>query len=374
MFYKTMPTYIQDGGLEPYRKRYRRQNKDDLQTFYARLDKEQFKFIKKHADQFATHKLIHSKKVRPSSYKFIAHAPHPTHVVQAIEHEHRKHHDPTDETHLGGGIIDGANAIGQYIWNTYTPIPWLYDKLGWSTPKRPQTPQSQLEASLIAESYKDLGKRDENVQGYNLLPDYSSDYTTVYEAPDGSLHASIRGSKTAKDWLYHDALIAMRNRPGKDETQNLQQFMVNLAKENPDRELTVNAHSLSGSFVQNAFSSATVEDAEWLDHYDQINMFNPGASPFGNLTGIQDFIQDPRVNLFLNKSDLISEAYVTQLPDGYDRVTWGETTISPLAAHTYEQWTADGVRGPLSNNNEPLPERDHKFEQAYRQILNQHIR
>ena len=63
--------------------------------------------------------------------------------------------------------------------------------------------------------------------GWTLLPQYEGEYTSVYKEPQtGALHVAVRGSKTAKDWQYHDALIAGRNRPGEEETENIQDFLV----------------------------------------------------------------------------------------------------------------------------------------------------
>ena len=351
-----MPRYIKNHS-GTFRKRYKPSSKDRAQTFLTRLDPDEYSVLQQHAQLFLDRKLSHSSKIKPSSYDLLAKSKYPHHIVQEIEKQHRDHQDPLSESHMGGGLLEAFNAVGTYMYNTLTPLPWLYDKFGWSAPQKEQTEQSKMEAALMREAYKDEGTRQNLVNGYQLLPQYSSDYTAVYQAPNGALHVNIRGSKTKKDWLYHDALIVMRNRPGGKQTEDLQQFMIDIARENPDLDLIVNAHSLSGSFVQNAFVSATPEDAEWLDHYDRINLYNPGASPFGNLQGIRDFISDPRVNLYLNKSDLISETYATEIPNGYDRVTWGETSINPLSAHTYEQWT-----------DEPEQPQEHQFQHAHDNI------
>ena len=351
-----MPRYVKQ-NTGTFKKRYKNVSKDKAQTFLTRLEPSEFKLLQRHAHMFLNRQVSHSSKIKPSSYDLLAKALYPHHIVQEIEKEHRAHHDPLDESHMGGGLLEAMNAVGTYMYNTLSPLPWLYDKLGWTAPQREQTEQSKMEAALMREAYKDEGKRQNLVNGYQLMPKYSSDYTAVYQAPNGNLHVNIRGSKTKKDWLYHDALIVMRNKPGDKQTEDLQQFMIDVAKENPDQDIVVNAHSLSGSFVQNAFTSATPEEAEWLDHYDRINLYNPGASPFGKLDGIREFIADPRVNLYLNKSDLISETYATEIPAGFDRVTWGQTSINPLDAHTYEQWT-----------DQPNQPQHHKFQQAHKAI------
>ena len=142
-------------------------------------------------------------------------------------------------------------------------------------------------------------------------------------------------------------MIAGRNRPGDEETENIQAFLVKVAQENPDADLTVNSHSLSGSFIQNAFVSADPTESAWLDHYDRINMYNPGANAFAPMEDIKEFVADDRVHLFLNETDPISAAYAQAIDDNSkDRVVWGNGSYYPVAAHGYAQWQGEQTDKP----------------------------
>jgi len=192
---------------------------------------------------------------------------------------------------------------------------------------------------LMEEAYKGTGDRAANVDGWTHLPEYDSEYTAVYKNSTGDISVSVRGSKTKKDWLFHDPLILLRNKPGEKQTESIQQFLIQVAREYSNTELTVNAHSLSGSFIMNAFQDANEYEKQWPNRYRRINMFNPGSSPLKNTNQMSDFAKDPRVYLYLNKTDFISNTFATQLPKDFDRVTYGEASRNLVASHTMVQWT-----------------------------------
>ena len=51
--------------------------------------------------------------------------------------------------------------------------------------------------------------------------------------------------------------------------------------------------------------------------------------------------------LFLNKSDIISQAYAQAVTDdNKERVIWGNATYYPICAHTYGQWQEDAPKNP----------------------------
>ena len=348
-----MIRYIKDGEnqttfgkrLKPF-KNHRRAS-----TFLATLNPKQFGQMNEIASHFGgavnhlSDKLPkhHNKKIKPSTWDFLANARSPHEVGMALVAELRGHEHPYSDTHMGGGLLDGINAATRYYYHYMIdpPFDWVKDKMGYSDIKNKLTTMDQWNADTIGESYKDEGQRDSQLHnGWDLLPQYEGEYTSVYKEPQtGALHVAVRGSKTAKDWQYHDALIAGRNRPGEEETENIQDFLVQVAKDNPDVDLTVNSHSLSGAFIQNAFITADPTEDAWLDHYDRINMYNPGANAFAPMEDIREFVGDDRVHLFLNQTDPISAAYAQAIDDdSKDRVIWGNGTYYPVGAHGYAQW------------------------------------
>ena len=348
-----MVRYVKDGSKQStFGKRFKPfKNHRTASTFLATLDPNQFSQLSHVAAHFGgsinhlSDKLPkhHSKKIKPSTWDFLSNASSPHEVGMALVAEMRGHDHPYSESHMGGGLLDGLNASAQYYYHYLLdpPVDWIKDKMGYSDIKNKLTTMDQWNADTIGEAYKDEGERANVLHnGWTLLPQYEGEYTSVYKDPQtGDLHVAVRGSKTAKDWQYHDALIAGRNRPGEEETENIQAFLIKVAQENPDVHLTVNSHSLSGSFVQNAFVTADPTEDAWLDHYDRINMYNPGANAFAPMEDIKEFVTDERVHLYLNQTDAISAGYAQALDENsQDRVIWGNGTYYPIAAHGYAQW------------------------------------
>ena len=382
-----MVRYVKDGTSQTtYGKRFKPfRNHRSATTFLATLEPKQFAqltqvashfggSITRLADKLPKH---HNKKIKPSTWDFLSKARTPHEVGMALVAELRGHDHPDSESHMGGGLLDGISAATKYYYHYMIdpPYDWVKDKMGYSDIKTKLTTMDQWNADTIGESYKDEGQRDTELHnGWLQLPQYEGEYTSVYKEPQtGALHVAVRGSKTAKDWQYHDALIAGRNRPGEEETANIQDFLVQVAKDNPEVDLTVNSHSLSGAFIQNAFITADPTEDAWLDHYDRINMYNPGANAFAPMEDIREFVGDDRVHLFLNQTDPISAAYAQAIDDdSKDRVIWGNGTYYPVAAHGYAQWQG-GVENNVDELGEPIPNPS-KDDHIWENLAEEHTR
>ena len=349
-----MPKYVKSGRKKnSFRKRFTKLSLNDTHALLNRLGKEQFEVLKDIAQHFQGNTNKYSthlpqraqKKIKPSSYKFITEAKHPYQLGQILQFQNDQHHDHTSESHLGGGLLEAMNSVGNYAWELYNPLPnsvkSTIDKYYGRDISRKMTKEDRYNADLLTVAYKDQEQRVGEIDGYTRLPQYDTEYSTAWRSPKGEISVAIRGSKTFTDWLYHDPLILTRGMPGEDATNNIQQYLIEIAKQNPESDITVNSHSLSGSFVQNAFQQASPEDAEWLDHYTRLNLFNPGASPFVGTDDIKEFTTDPRVYLYLNRTDLISNAYNAVLPEGFSRASYGQPTYDPVTAHSVSQWVSD---------------------------------
>ena len=336
-------------SLSTYREPFQDFNHEHAAGFLSMLDKKEFGHIKKVASHFGgriNHRRMPkkpSRKVKKRSWNTIADADSPHAVGRAMAKQ---------KSDMGGGLLDGINAAISTIWH-FSPFnvayDWIKKKRGLSDIQTRMSDMQKYDADTLEEAYKKPGHRvGMTPNGWINMPKYDGEYTSVFKNPkDNSLHVAIRGSQSLKDWAFHDALIMGRNKPGKDETERIQQFLIQVAKENPDADITVNSHSLSGSFVQNAFTSATPEEDKWLDHYDVINLYNPGSNALADTSNIHEFVTDDRVHLFLNRTDVISTAYAQAITDeNKERVVFGNATYNPLNAHTFSQWQSDETTQP----------------------------
>ena len=130
--------------------------------------------------------------------------------------------------------------------------------------------------------------------------------------------------------------ILTEQHPGEDQTNEIRKELVQISKEFPNALMS---HSLSGAFVTDSFNGASAEEQKYLDNYDHLLYFNPGSSPIADDSSIKERLEDPRVKLFLNRSDIINQGYV-QAKDDNVYTVYGEPTINPVAAHGYKQWTS----------------------------------
>ena len=129
--------------------------------------------------------------------------------------------------------------------------------------------------------------------------------------------------------------------PGEEQTDIIRDELVNIASEYPGAEMTLVSHSLSGAFVTDSFNGATEPQSKLLDNYDHLLYFNPGSSPLASDESIQTMLEDSRVKLFLNKSDIINQGYIQAKGDKDVYTVWGEPTVNPMSAHGYAQWGSD---------------------------------
>ena len=353
-----MPRYVKQGRKEnSFRKKYPKHNLKQAQSLLARLNHEEFQVVQEVAQHFQGNRNMfsphlpdtHSKKIKPSSYGYIVGARNPYDFGQALQLEKHAHDSHHIESHMGGGLLEAFNVVGNYVWELYNPMPeaakWAIDKMMHRDQSRKMDKIDRQNADLLVQAYKNVGDRGNQVDNFKRIPELDTEYCSAWIDPNGNVSVAIRGSKTLQDWMYHDPQIAVKGRPGQNTTDSIQDYLVQVAQAFPEADITVNSHSLSGSFVQHAFQDATPEQAEWLDHYTRINQYNPGASPFVATDDIKEFSQDPRVYLYLNRTDMISSAYNAVIPSDYNRVSFGDPSYSPVEAHSIAQWGSSKDNG-----------------------------
>ena len=144
-----MPRYTKDGGKYGYRRRYKKQPHEEIAKVVNNLSTRQFRIMQelaKHGmglytqfrDQLPTRP---KKKVKPSSFEKYAQAKDQADLAQQILQEREEHADHTSETHVGGGLGDAHNAIGDWIYDlaldagTRIMTEWAIDQLDPETSK-----------------------------------------------------------------------------------------------------------------------------------------------------------------------------------------------------------------------------------------------
>ena len=357
-----MPRYKQkqsSGDKHPFRRKYRALNHRQLTHFLKNAPDGFWEELQKES---ATHRTLkHRSKLLRSSFDTIENTSTPSQFNAKLTAEDMQHADREDNFHKGGGLSETVNSLLSAMW----------DHMPDSVASLIKTPEygedvSQLErwnADVVQQAYEqDMQKRAESIHGWVRLPSFDSPYVAAYWDPSkNEVSVGVRGSVTANDWLLHDAGIAIDNHPGQTLVDQVRTELVDIATEFPDAKLTLNSHSLGGAIVTDSILGASETDKALLDHYSQLNYFNAGSSPLANLDPIKEIVKDSRVKLFVNRSDLVNQAYNQErLPD--TRVSFGEAKWNPMKAHGMAQWSSDNIEADKPVDWGDMPHNSHALE------------
>lgn len=338
-----MPKYTKSKGEDrPYRRKYKSlSNYKHLTHVVAHIPNSIWSRMRKQAVVEKGKK--HRKKVLPSSFQTLANTKYPAEFNRRLAEENERHEDHTQEFHKGGGLGTAFNAVTDQLWNEFAALPGgsiIHDLVSSPNHGEKLTQGDQENADVLTESYKQVEDRAVSIHGWIRVPRFDTDYVTVYWEPaSNTVHVGVRGSRSFTDWTYHDVGILSAQHPGQEQTDEIRNELVAISKEYPDSEIYLNSHSLSGAFVTDSFNDASEEQTKALDNYDHLLYFNPGSSPIASDDSIEKRLQDDRVKLFLNKSDIINQGYVQAKHDDVYTV-YGEPSINPMTAHGYKQWTS----------------------------------
>ena len=345
-----MPRYKRkqsSGDKHPFRRKYRALNHRQLTHFLKNAPKGFWEELQKES---ATHRTrTHPSKLLQSSFDTIENTRTPSQFNAKLTAEDMQHGDREDNFHKGGGLSETVNSIMSAMW----------DHLPDSVANLIKTPEygedvSQMDrwnADVVRQAYEqNIDKRERSIHGWIRLPRFDSPYVAAYWDPKkNNVYVAVRGSITAEDWLYHDAGIAIDNHPGQKLVDQVRGELVEIAKEFPKAKLTLNSHSLGGAIVTDSILAASDEEKTWLDNYSQLNYFNAGSSPIANLEPIKEIVKDSRVKLFVNRSDMINQAYNQERLED-TRVSFADAAWNPITAHGMAQWGSDDIEADKAVN------------------------
>ena len=283
-----------------------------------------------------------SSKIKPAALQFIENTEYSSEFNLALQTEHETHNDHSSNFHKGGGLEDAFNSLLSTSWDQIRTLPggqYLHDLVSNPDYGVSMTPEDRQNADVIRVAYnRDLPTREKTIHGWVEVPEFKNTYIQTYWNPGtNQIYVGVAGSKSFTDFAYHDVGILLDQKPGETLINETRDTLVKIAQQFPEAELTVSSHSLGGSTVTNSFLNASEEEKESLDKYKSINYFNPGGSPVADMSPVHSMLQDPRVKLFINKSDIINQAY-NQARDNTTYVVFADATTNPLDAHGMSQW------------------------------------
>ena len=187
-------------------------------------------------------------------------------------------------------------------------------------------------ARLVDATYKK--KRPPTMDRYTRVEGYDTNYGALWKGPNDYVFA-VRGTKFShlKD-IFADLKIMAGSTSQSDEAfiNSYKRFQT----EHPHAKLSISAHSLGTEIAYSAIKS----DEQPYEGLQSIYLWNPASSPAQKKSHIREIITNPKVQLFLNKGDVVSNYFSQNLkPDEVRKVTYGRFSRAPQNAHGLAQWT-----------------------------------
>ena len=200
----------------------------------------------------------------------------------------------------------------------------------------------QQYARLVNEAYKTDDARDAQFEHWQHVPEFDSNYITVYDNEDGHRFVAVRGTKLNLKDLGEDMKIALRGEPDNLIGEELRNILDNTA---PDKTVDLGAHSLGTSLALTAFEN----DDTLQDRIHSSYLHNPAYTPFhASITG--KYEKDERVRYFIDLSDPVSVGGIGSI--GPKNVVY-RNNWNPITAHALVQW---GGTAGLQQHDDPGPD------------------
>ena len=244
----------------------------------------------------------------------------------------------------GGWFSDGLAWLIDQV-----PSSWAWDwakGLGQAAlkPFRGDTldETDQQYARLVNEAYKTDDERDAQFEHWKHVPEFDSNYITVYDNEDGHRFVAVRGTKLNMKDLTEDMKIALRGEPDNLIGEELRHILDNTA---PDKTVDLGAHSLGTSLALTAYEN----DDTLQDRIHSSYLYNPAYTPLhSSITG--KYEKDERVRYFIDLSDPVSVGGIGSI--GPQNVVY-RNNWNPLTAHALVQW---GGSAGLAEHDDPGPD------------------
>ena len=319
-----MPVYTH--GFSSYKRVHLIEDTNHAIQFVNQIEPTHWNEFLEHAKYLQKNSNHSAVKILPSTYKKILLTQSPSSLVKPLIVEHINHHDKQKEFHRGGGLYEGIHTVVSTAANILGG-----DTVGrWTNPRVPEKHMGEEEfdmAQLVDQSY---GNR-EDIENYQVIPEYTTNYGVLYRDSHGNYTYAIRGTKAKTKDLWSDAKIMT----GKENTmdEELNDSFLKFMEEFPGVKVNVAAHSLGTELALNGADYVNLPVREFY-------IFNPASSPAMSKEHIRKELDRPNAKFFLSQNDVVSKFYNQNLmPNDYDRIYMSPYFYrSPLSSHKLGQW------------------------------------
>jgi hypothetical protein len=250
-----------------------------------------------------------------------------------------------ESLHNDGGAVQANNEfIDALAWVAHVMPSWpwstdLYKNSMQGFKGDSVTEQDEDYAKLLSATYAE--NRPEVMEHWQRLPQYDSEYVSLWINQDGHAYIAVRGTKltSGKDLLQDAEILVSGTVPGQSEiVPQIQRILRDLS---PDVTVDAGAHSLGTTLLLKAYE----QEPQIKRRIRQSFIYNPASSPLAPLmpsflnakSSTEDFIDDKTVRYFINLADPVSAGFLGDSNIANVVYRTG-SALSPMTSHSIESW------------------------------------
>ena len=250
-----------------------------------------------------------------------------------------------ESLHNDGGAVQANNEfIDALAWVAHVMPSWpwstdLYKNSMQGFKGDSVTEQDEDYAKLLSATYAE--NRPEVMEHWQRLPQYDSEYVSLWINQDGHAYIAVRGTKltSGKDLLQDAEILVSGTVPGQSEiVPQIQRILRDLS---PDVTVDAGAHSLGTTLLLKAYE----QEPQIKRRIRQSFIYNPASSPLAPLmpsflnakSSTEDFIDDKTVRYFINLADPVSAGFMGDSNIANVVYRTG-SALSPMTSHSIESW------------------------------------
>ena len=330
-----MPNYRRSQRGEFQRRTRNFEHPYQLLHFLSTATEKEFKPFQNLADDYLEGRRIPPRVLRRSGLSQISQYT-PRNLIPHVVDELESHSREDRESQLGGGIVEGLSTIvGEAAHLLGLDV--LKDSIFGAPSRKPVPLVAETAAFLTDLTYRDVKDRPLHSIGYSRLPQYDSNFISVWENEKTGEHlVTVRGTRLKGKDLLADAGIFL----GKTDTslKELDDTLLKLEETFPNKKYDISSHSLGSAYVMS-------EIENHRNQMDDLLFFNPASSPLQSNNVLDQYANLINATYYVNDGDVVGDTLRQRMNKDTleNRVYSGEWKYAPWSAHSLSQWYPDMI-------------------------------
>ena len=330
-----MPKYTRSSRGELEKRTRNFQHPYQMIHFLSTVTEEEFTPFRNLAKDYLDGSRAPPRRLSRSSLKHIL-EDKPRNLIPRVVQEFESYSDPNEVSILGGGIAEGIGTmVGEA--SHLLGLDVLKDAI-FGAPKRKPVPLTAETAAYLTDmTYRTVDKRPKKTVGYTRLPNYDSNYVSVWQNDTTSeIIVTVRGTKLSAKDLISDAKILFGKTNSK--LKELDETLFKLEERYPDQKFDIASHSLGSAYVMS-------ELEQHGSKIDDLFFFTPASSPLQSNNTLDMYANLPNATYYLNTGDIVGDTLRQRMSKDtlQEHVYAGDYRYAPWSAHSLSQWYPDYI-------------------------------